>query len=52
MAERQFGKMAALRGQSIVSIDLTEVCDRQKLVNPKGEIVVTAKEIGICFGDE
>lgn len=52
VAERKFGQMVALKGQTIAAIDLKEVCDRQKLVDPKGEEVITAKEIGICFGDD
>jgi hypothetical protein len=51
VSQKQFGKMVALKGQTIVAIDLKDVCDRQKFVDPKGEIVTTAKEIGICFGD-
>ena len=44
--------MAALRGQNIVSIDLHDVCQGQKFVDPKGEVVRAAKDIGITFGDE
>jgi len=44
--------MAALRGQKIVSIDLEEVCQGQKFVDPKGEEVTAARDIGICFGEK
>jgi len=43
--------MAALRGQSIISIDLMEVTQGQKFVDPNGEIVQSAKDIGISFGE-
>jgi phosphofructokinase-like protein len=51
VAEKQFGKMACVSGQSIQMIDLQEVTKGQKFVDPQGDVVNMAKTIGICFGD-
>jgi len=44
------GRMVALRGQSIVSVPLDEVVGRSKLVPIDGELVRTARAIGIELG--
>jgi phosphofructokinase-like protein len=46
-----FGMMVALRGQSIVSVDLAHAIGHLKSVDPQGEMVRTARAIGIGFGD-
>jgi 6-phosphofructokinase 1 len=46
-----FGMMVALRGESIVSVDLAHAIGHLKSVNPQGEMVRTARAIGIGFGD-
>jgi phosphofructokinase-like protein len=46
-----FGMMVALRGDSIVSVDVAHAIGHLKSVNPNGEIVRTARAIGIGFGD-
>lgn len=51
VARRGFGRMVALTTPSIVDIPLDEVIGRQKLVDPNGELVQTAKALGIEFGD-
>ncbi len=51
IAEGGFGKMVALRGGKIVSVDVADAIGRLKSVDPKGELVRTARAIGICFGD-
>ena len=51
IAQEQYGKMVALRGGQVVSVDIAEAVGRQKLVDPDGEIVTMAKSIGVCFGD-
>ena len=55
------GRMVQLRGKEITSIPLTEVVGSgevgetskggAKLVDPSGQLVQTAKAIGISFGD-
>lgn len=52
VASGDFGKMVALRGRDIVAVDLTEAVDHQKLVNPEGPMVRTARSMGITFGNE
>ncbi|GIK60614.1 MAG: ATP-dependent 6-phosphofructokinase [Ignavibacteriota bacterium] len=51
-AKKKFGKMAALRGDEIVGVDISEAISKQKLVKPDNQAVLTARAIGISFGDE
>jgi 6-phosphofructokinase 1 len=46
-----FGMMVALHGESIVSVDVAHAIGHLKSVNPTGEVVRTARAIGIGFGD-
>jgi len=46
-----FGMMVALRGESIVSVDVAHAIGHLKSVDPQGEMVRTARAIGIGFGD-
>ena len=46
-----FGKMVAVKGTSIRAVPLCEVAGKLKLVPSDCEIVLQAKEVGICFGD-
>jgi 6-phosphofructokinase 1 len=43
--------MVALRGESIVSVDVAHAIGHLKSVDPQGEMVRTARAIGIGFGD-
>jgi len=52
VAKGDFGKMVALRGTAIISVPITEAIGRQKLVDPKGQLVESARSLGIAFGDE
>lgn len=51
LAEGQVGHMAALRGVSVVPVSLREACSSMKFVDPHGELVQTARTVGISFGD-
>jgi phosphofructokinase-like protein len=51
IAEGQFGKMVALRSSKIVAVDMAEAIGKLKAVRPDGELVRTARAIGIGFGD-
>jgi 6-phosphofructokinase 1 len=51
IASGGFGLMVALHGGSIVSVDVAHAIGHLKAVNPDGEIVRTARAIGIGFGD-
>lgn len=46
-----FGMMVALHGDTIVSVDVAHAIGHLKSVNPNGEIVRTARAVGIGFGD-
>ena len=52
VAEGQFGKMVALRADSIVAVDVASAIGQLKTVRPDGELVRTARTIGIGFGDQ
>jgi 6-phosphofructokinase 1 len=50
IAERNFGKMVALKNTEIVSVPLSEVSGKLKLVDPKDPIVIQAQKMGTNFG--
>jgi len=49
-AEGRTGRMVSLRGQDIVSVPLEDVVGRPKLVSGNGELVTTARHVGIELG--
>ena len=49
--EGKFGRMVCLRGTKIKDIPLTKVGGRQRRVRPDGDMVRTARSIGVMFGD-
>jgi len=51
VARRDFGKMVALRGPDVVAVPIEEAVAEAKLVDVDGELVATAREMGISFGD-
>lgn len=50
IAERNFGKMVALRNTEIVPVPLSEVSGKLKLVDPNGPLVIQAQKMGTNFG--
>ena len=44
--------MVALRGDKIEFVDIAEAIGKMKTVDPAGELVNTARSIGIHFGEE
>jgi len=46
------GIMVGLRGQDIVPVPLEEIAGRQRLVELDSHLVLTARSVGTCFGDE
>jgi 6-phosphofructokinase 1 len=52
VAQRGFLKMVALRGGKIEFVDIAEAIGKMKSVDPHGELVNTARSVGIRFGDE
>jgi 6-phosphofructokinase 1 len=51
-AKKKFGKMASLRGNEIVDVDIVDAISKQKLVKPNNQGVLAARAVGISFGDE
>ncbi len=48
--ENGFGRMVALRGRDIVFVDIADAVGGLNLVDPDGELVATAEELGIRLG--
>jgi 6-phosphofructokinase 1 len=51
IAKGDFGKMVALRGEEIVAVPIREAVSNPKYVDPHGELVSTARSLGVSFGD-
>lgn len=51
VARGEFGMMAALRGDSIISVPIKDAVSRLKYVDPDSEMVATARSLGVSFGD-
>jgi ATP-dependent phosphofructokinase / diphosphate-dependent phosphofructokinase len=45
-----WGQMVALRGMTITNVSIEEAVGKQKLVDPDGELIATARQLGIEFG--
>ena len=50
-AAEDFGKMVALRGESMIAVPISDAVSRPKYVDPDGQIVRDALSLGISFGD-
>lgn len=50
IADGQFGRMIALKGNDIGSIPLSEVAGKLKSVTEDQDLVVQGRRMGICFG--
>ena len=50
IAERNFGKMVALKNTEIISVPLSDVAGKVKLVDPKDPLVIQAHKMGTNFG--
>ena len=50
IADGQFGRMIALKGDEISSLPLNEVAGKLKLVTEDHDLVVQGRRMGICFG--
>ncbi|HNW57259.1 MAG TPA: ATP-dependent 6-phosphofructokinase [Bacteroidales bacterium] len=51
IAEHDYGKMVALKNNEIVSVPLSEVAGKTKLVEENNTLVIQAKNMGTNFGD-
>ncbi len=52
VAAGEFGKMVALSGDEVISIRIEDAIAVPKLVDPQGDLVCTARDLGVVFGDE
>ena len=52
VAKKQFGKMVALQANGMMgAVPLAEAVNKIRTVDPAGELVMTARSLGISFGD-
>lgn len=51
IAEKEYGRMVAMRNGEISSVSLEEVAGKVKLVEPTNSMVSQAREMGTGFGD-
>jgi len=51
IARGEFGKMVCLRNARIESVNIADAIHKLKTVDPQGELVQSARAIGISFGD-
>jgi 6-phosphofructokinase 1 len=47
----EFGKMVSYQAYHVDSVTIEEAVDKVRRVDPDGEVVNTARAIGICMGD-
>ena len=50
IADGQFGRMVALKGDDISSVALSEIAGKLKVVTESHDLVVQGRRMGICFG--
>ena len=48
--EKKFNHLVVLRSDQITDVPFDDVTQGQKFVDPEGELVRTAKAVGVCFG--
>jgi len=51
IAHRDFGKLIVSKGGALSSIPIMEAASLIKLVDPDGDLVSTARAVGVSFGD-
>jgi 6-phosphofructokinase len=51
ISEEKYGHMVALRPPDTVAVKISEATGRLRAVAPNGEMVQTARALGISFGD-
>jgi phosphofructokinase-like protein len=51
IAGGEFGKMVAFTGPQVGAIKISDAIGKLKTVRPDGNLVRTARALGICFGD-
>lgn len=51
IAEGKFGHMVALRTPEIVLVPIEEAVAHERRIDPRGQLMQTARDVGICFGE-
>ncbi len=51
IAEGHLGEMVSYRNYEVGSVPISEAVDRLKVVQPQSQMVLTARAVGISFGD-
>ncbi len=51
IAAGDFGKMVSLRGDEVCAVPIRDAVANPKYVDPEGQMVATARSVGISFGD-
>lgn len=51
VAEGQFGSMVSYQNYQVRHVPIADAVNRLRLVRPDGEMVQTARDVEICFGD-
>ena len=51
VAHQRFGRMVAYQPPKVTTVALDEVLNKPKLVPLNGDVVCTARELGVCLGD-
>ena len=49
--DKEFGKMAALRDGKLVAVPISEAIEKYNYVDLNSDLVQTARDIDISFGD-
>ena len=52
VAEKQFGTMVSYQNYQVRHVPIADAVNRLRLVPPDGEMVQTARDVEISFGDE
>jgi 6-phosphofructokinase 1 len=51
VVEKKFGRMVCFDPPNILDAPIADAVGALRTVNPSGSAVVTARAMGICFGD-
>jgi len=52
IANGRFGQMVCIKGDKITSVPISKATEGNKVVDPKGEMIKVARDLGISFGDQ
>jgi 6-phosphofructokinase 1 len=52
IANEQFGRMVAKKGEDLTSVPLAEVGGKLRLVPPDHSLIKKGRRMGVCFGDK